>query len=188
MSKEVFRIEGMEELRQVLQEIENDIGHKNAKNIITRGIRKALEPTLTMAKSEVAKDTGALAASLQIEARRVTSKDRGSKYVEPGDDFIGAVTTASGKKLQSLKFVNLKSPEIYKPKKGKNQAIKQVGMESDGRAAALEFGTAKMGARPFLRTALETTRAEVVESLGQTIREALEQYKARAAKRAAKGK
>lgn len=188
MSKEVFRLEGVDELQQTFKELAEDFGNKDAKRIITRGIRLALQPTLVAAKSEVAKDTGALAASLQVESRRVTSKDRGSKYVEPQDDFLGAVTTASGKKLASIKFVNLRSQEIYKPKKGKNAAIKQVGVKSDARAAALEFGTAKMAARPFLRSALESTRQEVVDSLGQYIRMALEQYKTRAAKRALKGK
>lgn len=184
MTKEVFRLEGFEELHQVFVEIENDIGHKDAKRIITRGIRKALQPTLAMAKFEVAKDTGALAASLQVEARRTSKKDRGSKYVEPQDDFIGAVTTASGKKLASTQFVNLKSPEIYKSKR---KAIKQVGIASDARAAALEFGTAKMDAKPFLRVSLEETRQEVVDSLGQSIKMALEKYKARVAKRKPKG-
>lgn len=188
MTKEVFRIDGLEELNQTFTELQNDFGSKDSKRIITRGIRHALQPTLVAAKAEVAKDTGALAASLQVEARRVTSKDRGSKYVEQQDDFIGAVTTASGKKLASVKFVNLRSQEIYKPTKGKGAAIKQVGVKSDARAAALEFGTAKMGARPFLRSALESTRQEVVDSLGESIRMALEQYKTRAAKRAAKGK
>lgn len=188
MSREVFKIEGFEELRQTFQELENDFGKKDSKRIILRGIRKALESTLTLAKAEVSKNTGALEASLQIEARHVTSKDRGSKYVEATDDFIGAVTTASGRKLATTKFVNLKSPEAKKPRKGKNAAIMQVGVNSDARAAALEFGTAKMSARPFLRVSLETTREQVVESLGQTIKQALEQYKSRAAKRALKGK
>lgn len=189
MTKELFRIEGVEELTQVFKELQEDFGYKDSKRIIINGIKKALEPTLIMAKAEVSKHTGALAASLQIEARRVTSKDKGSKYVEPQDDFIGAVTTASGKKLKSLQFVNLRSThEIYKPKKGKGAAIKQVGMESDGRAAALEFGTAKMGARPFLRMSLEGTKTVVTDSLGESIRMALEKYQARKAKKLSRGK
>lgn len=184
MAKELFRIEGVEELAQVFNEMQEDFGYKDSKRIIVSGIRKALQPTLIMAKAEVSKDTGALAASLQIEARRVTSKDKGSKYVEPQDDFIGAVTTASGKKLKTLQFVNLRSThEVYKPKRGKNAAIKQVGVESDGRAAALEFGTAKMSARPFLRVSLESTKSVVVDSLGESIKLALDKYKARQAKK-----
>lgn len=181
MTKEIFRLEGVQELEDVFKELTDDFGPRDGKRILLRGIKRALQPVLLSAKAEVAKDTGALAASLQVEARRVTSKDRGSKYIDQRDDFIGAVTTASGRKLANIKFVNLKSThEIYKTKR---KAIKQVGMASDGRAIALEFGTAKRPARPFLRQALESNSAVVAESLGQEIKVEIEKYKARKARK-----
>ena len=184
MAREVFRLEGANELNEVFTQLTDDFGPRDGKRILLRAIRKSLGIVLAQAKMEVAKDTGALAASLQIEARRVTAKDRRSRYVEPRDDFVGAVTTASGKKLQNLKFVNLRSNEIYKTKR---KAIKQIGMESDGRAAMLEFGTANRAARPFLRPALEANKEVVAESLGQYIKTEIEAYKARRAKKLGQG-
>jgi HK97 gp10 family phage protein len=185
MAKTIVQFEGFQELADVLTELDNDLGEKDAKRILRVGIKKAMEPVLVDAKMEALKDTGALAASLQIEARKPTGKDRKSKYVSYTDQFIGAVTTASGAKLQKTAFVNLRSKEVYK---GKKEAIKQVGIKSDARAIAVEFGTANMAGKPFLRPALENNRSVVISELAEHLRTALSRYRARQAKKALKGK
>lgn len=185
MAKMVVQFEGFQELEDVFAEIDRDLGEKDAKRIIRTGIKKALKPVLNDAKVEALKDTGALAASLQIEARKPTGKDRKSRYVSYTDKFIGAVTTASGAKLAKTAFVNLRSPEAHKNHK---EAIKQVGIKSDARAIAVEFGTANMAGKPFLRPALESNQSVVVSELADHLRTALSKYKARQAKKALKGK
>lgn len=180
MAKVPVYFEGFRELEDVFKELDNDLGEKDSRRIVRTGIKKALEPVLTDAKANALKDTGALAASLQIESRIPTRKDRRSKYVSYTDKFIGAVTTASGAKLAKTAFVNLRSPEAWK---GHKEAIKQVGIKSDARAIAVEFGTAKMAGKPFLRPALENNYSSVVSELADHLRTALSKYKARQAKK-----
>lgn len=180
MAKVNVGFEGFQELEDVLKELSNDLGEKDSRRIIRLGIKKALQPVLIDAKAEALKDTGALAASLQIESRIPTRKDRRSKYVSYTDKFIGAVTTASGAKLAKTAFVNLRSPEALK---GHKEAIKQVGIKSDARAIAVEFGTAKMAGKPFLRPALEKNSSIVISELADHLRTALSRYRARQAKK-----
>lgn len=195
MSKQFVQLEGVADLEAVFEELKNDIGPTDAKRVISSGIRRALAPVLSTAKALLVEngtvDTGALLASLQIEARKPTKKDRGSKYIQQSDDFIGAVTTASGKKLASKKYYNLREDKAGLNAKLKARKIKHFGIQSDGRAAAIEFGTAKWmkgEGKPFLRPALESNMNTVVNSLGQSIRLALEKYHIRALRKASKRK
>jgi len=163
--------EGWAETTELFKQISNDFGEKDASNIMRSAVRLSMKTVLEKARSLVAKDTGALAASLQVEARKTRKKDFRSKYIFPGDVVIGAVTTASGKKLAKLKFNNIKTGQ------------KQVGTKSDARAMVLEFGTANMSPRPYLRPALESSAAQVTGTLGKSLGVALEKYKAKQAKR-----
>ena len=47
------------------------------------------------------------------------------------------------------------------------------------RSAANEFGTAKMAAQPFLRTSLESQAQAVSATLGQILKQKIEQYRSR---------
>jgi HK97 gp10 family phage protein len=168
--------EGWEETTELFKQISSDFSQKDANNIMRSAVRLSMKTVLAKARSLVAKDTGALAHSLQVEARKPRKQDFKSKYILPGDVVIGAVTTASGKQLAKMAFKNKKTDSKFK----------QVGIASDARATALEFGTSKMAARPFLRTALESSAQEVTGTLGKSLGVALEKYKAKQAKRALK--
>lgn len=168
-------IVGAEELKQVMAELVKDFGPRDSKGILVSAVRQAMRPALDAAKANVPTDTGALRASLRIEARRPNRKDKASKYIDQGDVAIATVTTAPGKVLAKKSFKNLKT--------GK----RQKGIESDARAIAMEFGTAKVAAQPFLRSALESNSGVIVNDLSGQIRESIERYKARQAKKATKG-
>ena len=118
-------------------------------------VREAMKPVLAMAKANAPKDTGALERSLIIEARRPTRRDRRSKYVTETDTVIAAVTTASGKKLAKM------------------------GIESDARAIAQEFGSARNTAHPYLRPALESMAQSTVNLLSGILARRIEQFKAK---------
>lgn len=163
--------EGAKELKDLFQQIEKDFGEKDAQNILRSAVRKSMKPVLNTARVLTPKDTGGLAASLQVETRKPSNKDKRSKYIYPGDIVIGAVTTASGKQLAKRKYKNLQTGE------------KQKGIDSDARATAMEFGTAKTPAQPYLRPALERSSAGVASSLGDSLKVSLEKYKAKQAKR-----
>lgn len=168
-------IVGAEELNSVLKELIADFGPKDSKNILVSAVRQAMRPALETAKANVPVDTGALRASLRIEARKPTRKHKASKYIDEGDVVIATVTTAPGKVLAKKSFKNERT--------GK----RQKGIDSDARAIAAEFGTAKVAPQPFLRSALESNSGLIVNNLSEQIKIAIDKYKARQAKKANKG-
>jgi HK97 gp10 family phage protein len=173
MSTVRWKLEGAQELKDVLQDLSNDFGTKDQKNILKRGVREALKPVLNTAKSLVPTDTGALRASLRIESRKPSKRDKNSKYVSQNDTVIGTITTAPSSVLAKTKFHNLKNTKSN---------IKQVGIESDARAIAMELGTANVPSKPYLRPALESQSTTVVNDLADNLRTALNKYKARTTK------
>jgi len=166
-----IQFEGIEEFTQLLNEIKDDFSEKDSKKILNNAVKLAMKPVLDKAQSLVPIDTGALRASLRIEARKPTGRDKRSIYVNPTDVVIGTVTTAPGNVLKKKKFVNQKT--------GK----KETGIASDARAVANEFGTAKISAKPFMRPAMETSTQPVLNSLSQSLKVALEKYHAKQAKK-----
>ncbi len=162
-----FKVEGMKEFEQLLKEIQSDFGEKDTKKILNQAVKKSMGNVLATAKNLVPVDTGALRASLRLEVRKPTRKDKRSKYVENSDIVIGNVTTAPGNVLARTKFTNVKTGQ------------KQKGIKSDARAIVNEFGTAKQPARPYLRPAMETQSPTVVSSLASSLRMALEKYRSK---------
>ena len=151
-----IKLEGIGPIADVLKEISNEIGDKKTQSkILVPAVREAMKPVLAMAKANAPKDTGALERSLIIEARRPTRRDRRSKYVTETDTVIAAVTTASGKKLAKM------------------------GIESDARAIAQEFGSARNTAHPYLRPALESMAQSTVDLLSGILARRIQQFKAK---------
>lgn len=162
-----FKIEGMKEFDDLVKEMQADFGEKDQKKILNKAVRKSMASVLNAAKVRSPVDTGALQASLRLEVRKPSRKDKRSKYVEDTDIVIGNVTTAPGRVLAKKKFMNVKSGKI------------QQGIESDGRAIASEFGTANMPANPFLRPAMESQGGNVVNSLADSLKAVLTKYRSK---------
>lgn len=142
MATTSIKLTGMAEVEDALNRLNEDFGDKMARSkVLVPAVREAMKPVLAQARSNAPIDTGGLRRSLQVEARRPTRKDKGSKYVSSTDTVIALVTTAPGKKLAKM------------------------GINSDARAIAQEFGTAKTPAHPYLRTAMESQSSIVVENL-----------------------
>lgn len=149
-----FQVVGLKEVNRIFQELADEIGDKKATSkILVPAVREAMRPVLQAAKSFVPVDTGDLRKSLQIEARRPTGKDRRSKYITATDNVIAVVTTASGKKL------------------------KKMGIKSDARSIAQEFGSANNPAHPYLRPALESESSNVANNLGAIISKRINKFK-----------
>ena len=174
MAKASLNFEGFQEFDELLTSMIDDIGQKDARGILRKAVKNAMEPVLLHAKFHAPNDTGALSASLQLEARKPSRKDKRSKYIDEGDTVISAVTTAPGWKLAKTKFHHR-----YTRKK-------ETGIKSDARAVAMEFGTANVAAQPFMRPAMESNATGVLNILSDELRSELERYKARAARRMAK--
>lgn len=154
-----IKLEGIGEVDKALKALEDEFGDKLARSkVLIPAVREALKPVLTQAKANAPKDSGDLEKSLIVEARRPNRRDRRSKYVTQTDTVIAAVTTASGKKLAKM------------------------GIKSDARAIAQEFGTANHPAQPYLRTALESNAQSTVTRLGEILARRIEQFRSKNSK------
>ena len=148
------KLEGIGDVDKALRALEEEFGDKLARSkVLIPAVREALKPVLVEAIANAPKDSGDLVKSLVVEARRPTRRDRRSKYVTQTDTVIAAVTTASGKKLAKM------------------------GIKSDARAIAQEFGTANHPAQPYLRTALESNAQTTVNSLASILARRIDQFK-----------
>lgn len=171
-----IKVEGFRELEALFEEIMEDFGSKDQKKILRKAVGISMQPVLQRAKTLAPVDTGAMAHSLRLASSIPSRKAKRSIYIDENDTVISTVTTASGKQLEKMKFHNYK--ESYKQKKD----VKTIGVASDARVIANEFGTAKMPAKPFLRPALESNSYNVVNSLGNSLAESLRRYRARTPK------
>lgn len=174
MTKVTFSIEGKQEFDALMEEIITDFGVKDAKKILQKAAYESMRPVLQTAKLRAPVDTGQLAASLRLSAGKPTRKQKRSKYIEASDVVVATVSTSTVRQLEKMRFKN---------RKNEKNDILQVGGKSDARAMAMEFGTAKVQARPFLRPALESNKEKVASSLKDNLRMALEKYKAKQAKK-----
>jgi len=176
-----FEIKGLKETLEVFEQLRNDIGDKQATSkVLIPAVRDAMKPVLAMAKSLSPKDTGTLDRSLYITARRPSGKDKQSRYIKYQDSVISLVSTRPIPKSLKNKFKashgNLKGAEY---KQARKAYFTKQGFLADGRAAANEFGTGKMSAQPFLRVSLESQAQSVSATLGQILKQKIEQYKAK---------
>ena len=169
-----FKLSGAIEFEELLSQIREDYGPKDATGILKAAVKDAMQPVLMTAKALAPVDTGALRESLRVEVRRPNKRDLNSRYVFSTDSIIGTVTTAPGNVLAKRSFKNLHN---------KKSKIKQIGIESDARANVQEFGSPYFPAHPFMRPALESQSANVASSLGEKLGKRLEQYKAKQARK-----
>ena len=154
-----FKFEGFQEFEEMVNEIRDDFSEKDAKQIMNKAMKLAMEPVLSLARNLVPVDSGALQDSLRIEARKPTNKDKHSRYVSATDIVISTVTTAPANAMKKKGFND------FKP---------------DFRALAMEFGTAKIpGGKPFLRPALEGQSQAATNILADSFSTVLERYKSK---------
>jgi HK97 gp10 family phage protein len=186
MSGVKIHFEGMPEFVALLDEMKKDFGVSDQKKVLTTAVKQSMKPVLQTAKGLVAKDTGALANSLQVQARKPTNKDKKSIYVNPSDVVIGVVSTKpipkKFKKEVIALYGHLKGSALTKAKR---KYYQDKGSFWDARAIAEEFGTktefgsVHNAAKPYLRPALESQAPAVLNSLGKELGDALEKYRSK---------
>lgn len=174
-----IKIEGIGAVDQALKQLAIDIGDKKANSkVLVPAVREAIAPVLASARTNAPVDTGGLALSLQIEARRPTKRDRRSKYITETDTVIATVTTASGKKLKQMSTgKGLEQSRKRLKKMGVVGWQNFTGIASDARAVAQEFGSAHNPAHPYLRPALESNATNVVQRLSAILARKISEYR-----------
>ncbi len=176
-----IKLEGIGEVDKALRELEADFGQKeSARRVLAPAVREALQPVLTQAIANAPKDTGGLALSLQIEARRPTGRDKRSRYINRTDTVIGTITTASAKKLARMsEGKGLLRARRKLKKLGFESADAFTGVASDARAIAQEFGTARNPANPYLRPALEANAQSTVNRLAVILQRRINEFRSK---------
>jgi hypothetical protein len=179
-----FKVEGLKDVLVAFNELASEIGDKKStSSILIPATREAMKPVLAMAQMNAPKDTGDLSRTLQIEARRPTKRDMRSMYINATDAVIAIVTTKAFPKKKKKEFYKSNSDLYASDKDAYRQKLKEqkamVGVLSDARAIAQEFGTARNGAKPYLRPALESQAQTTAQRLGEIIGRRLTQYKAK---------
>jgi HK97 gp10 family phage protein len=179
MATTKFTVTGLKEALEAFKELQYDIGDKDSKSkVMIPAVRKAMQPVLSMAQQLSPVDTGGLKLSLQVEGRRPTNKDRRSKYINPTDAVIAAVTTASGNKLKLMsEGKGLIRARKRLEKMGVANAKSFMGIQSDARAMVQEFGSSKTPAHSYLRPALENQQEQVVNIFRDVLVEKINQYR-----------
>lgn len=182
-SKE-FKIQGVKETLDVFQQLANEIGDKKATSkFLVPAMKMALMPVLEAAKQLVPRDTGKLADSLIIYAKRPTAKDKRSKYVSRTDAVIAKVETKPISAREERDFKATKKSLATKGIKVTRKAFFEGrGRFYDARAVANEFGTAKQSARPFMRPAMEGQTQTVLDLLSITLDQKIRQYRSKTVK------
>lgn len=182
-SKE-FKIEGVKETLDVFQQLANEIGDKKATSkFLVPAMKMALMPVLEAAKQLAPRDTGKLADSLIIYAKRPTAKDKRSKYVSKTDAVIAKVETKPISAREERDFKATKKSLATKGiKVTRKKFFEGRGRFYDARAVANEFGTAKQSARPFMRPAMEGQTQTVLDLLSITLDQKIRQYRSKTVK------
>lgn len=179
--------DGFKDFENLMDQITDDFGEKDANNILRNACRSAMLPVLESARANLEMhgnvDTGQLLKSLQVEARKPTQRDKHSRYSTPTMVMISRVTVAPGRKFVT-DDAGKKTRYFTKTFKNVSTKVKQH-FHSDARAFAIEFGTArwlKGEGMPFLRPALESNAQVVTDSLVVSLRNALLKYKSKTMK------
>jgi HK97 gp10 family phage protein len=183
-----FEVTGLKETLQVFQDLQNDIGDKQARSkVLIPAVKEAMKPVLSMAKGLAPKDSGMLASSLRIVGRRPTNADKKSKYITGKDNVIAIVTSRPiPRKLKKQMFAE--HGHLYKGRGKDNSEFNEARKDFyashnqlyDARAMFNEFGTAKMPANPFMRVSLENQAFTVTSKLGEILKQKIEQYRSKA--------
>lgn len=151
-----LEIKGLEVLKAQLNEL-RDV--QLAGKILARAARRAFKPVLDAAKAMAPKDTGALADSLTISAKRPKGGD---------SVVVVGIKIGAGRSKQAA---------VAAAAFGEGQL---KTLPPARRWHFIELGTSKLPAHPFLRPALDSNSQAVLDALVRELREGI--------KRAGKGR
>jgi HK97 gp10 family phage protein len=160
-------IEGMDALFKAMDELSQEITKGKTARIWKNSMRYAFEPVKDTAKMIIegrSRDTGQLANSLYMSVHKPTARDkRSGSYM--GETYMARVSIRAAREESQHRTTT------YTTKKGKTITKKYVAFHGSNRpvAMALEFGTAKMSAEPFFRSALEANIQRVQQRLASAL-------------------
>ena len=151
-----FKVQGLDELLQSVGDLQEEIGKTKTNRIWKRVLGEAMIPVLQTAKQLAPVDSEQLKDHIYLKAQKPASRDKTSIYYK-GESFMARVTV--GPKREDSKQTGIVK------KRGKEKAV----YNHRPVALAMEFGTAELAPKPFMRTALATNVDNVIQRLGDAI-------------------
>lgn len=166
-----IKIEGIDELNKILDQLPPYV----EKKVVVPGLRNAAKPLLAAMRSKVPVKTGKGKRSIGI-------------LVEKGIYPAVLVGPRTGKGVKNdgwaLRFMEF-GTAARKPRTLGRRALRRGGKQntklkfvSNGRTFYVEE-TKGITPRPFVRPALDETREQIINSLGQHVGESVEKYVAK---------
>lgn len=149
-------VQGFDELFKAMDDLAEEIGKGKTEAIWRRAMKFAIYPVLESAKTNAPTDTGQLRDHIYMKVQRPQARDKASASYK-GETFIARVTV-SPKRLDSQENTVI----TKNGKERKNYRHRPV-------ALAMEFGTADVPAKPFMRPALENNIDNVLDRLGKSV-------------------
>lgn len=184
MINQYANIEGMDALLKAMDELSQEITVHKTRRIWNNAMRYAMIPAKETAQMLIKSQAGIYAThqlenALYIATHRPTARDkRSSAYM--GESYIARVSVTA-KRDDSVEGIS-----SYTTKKGKVMTRKYIKFHGSNRpvalafefgtprrlaklAAQIEFGTPKLGARPFMRTAFSQNVQKIQERLARSL-------------------
>ena len=161
MRNSTIDISGFDDLFKTMDELALEFGKQKTDRIWKRAMGSAMAPVLQTIKENAPVESGQLKEHIYMKTHRVQMRDRASESYN-GETFMTRVTV-SARRDDSTKHTVI-------TKKGKERVQytnRPVGL-------AMEFGTAEVSARPFIRSGLESNIDRVITSFGYRLQELIE--------------
>jgi HK97 gp10 family phage protein len=149
-------VQGFDDLFKAMDDLALEIGQAKTDRIWKKAMGYAMSPVLAQVKANAPRDSGQLAEHIYMKTQRPTSRDKASASYK-GEIFMCRVTSGP-KRMQDIENTTI-------GKGGKERVyrkFKPVGV-------AMEFGTAHIAARPFVRPALASNVGTVIDRLGKMV-------------------
>lgn len=160
-----FKVEGLSDLNDALNEMMETFSKATAKNTLKRAMIKALTPMETQAEALAPKLTGDLRAGFNVGTK--LSKRQMARHKR--DIGTTAVMTIAG-------YRSNPSTAVYM----------FMGPRGSAKSIVQEFGSVSQAPKPYMRPAWDGNKVKALESLKDHLAEEIEKTRARAAKKAAK--
>jgi HK97 gp10 family phage protein len=160
-------VTGFEDLFKAMDELAEEIGKGKTDRIWRKALGESMRDVLDDARTFAPDDTGQLRDHIYMKVHKPTARDKASTTYM-GEMYMARVTV--GVKREDTKL------NVVLNKRGKFQSVasnlKPVPVSQEfgnERLQNSEFGTAAMGAHPFMRPALDNNIEKVMSKLAQSL-------------------
>lgn len=160
-------VDGFEDLFKRMDELADEIGKGKTDRIWRNSLATAMAPVLQDAKTFAPVGTGQLRDNIYMKVHKPKGRDKASSTYN-GEMYMARVTVSTIRDDSKLGFVLNKKGNFQTVWQGKKPV--PVSQEFGNKHLQnSEFGTAAMGAHPFMRPALDNNIDKVMGRLANAL-------------------